>query len=112
MIRKILNAFAPLGVLAILAANTVQAADLAASSAGGPPTDAVITQQIYTALNQDPIHYFRHVDVQVSQGVVTLSGIVWSADSILRAKKIASGVPGVTGVIDQMELERGTAPHA
>lgn len=75
--------------------------------------DGVIAQQVYDALDADPTYFFRHVEVQARHGVVTLSGYVWSTPSIYRAEKIASGVPGVTHVIDQMELERdGVAPHA
>jgi osmotically-inducible protein OsmY len=69
--------------------------------------------QIYDALNADPMYYFRHVNVQVQDGVVTLGGYVWSTPAIYRAEKIAAGMPGVTHVVDQMELERnGIAPHA
>jgi osmotically-inducible protein OsmY len=75
--------------------------------------DAVTAQQVYTALNSDPTYYFRHVDVHVQQGVVTLSGYVWSTPAIYRAKEIVSAVPGVARVVDEMELERdGVAPHA
>ena len=113
MIRNILHTFAALGVAAVLMLNTAQAADAVSSPAGGPQSDARVAQQVYAALNKDPTYYFRHVNVQVQHGVVTLRGYVWSAESIRRAEKIASGVAGVSRVIDQMELERnGTAPHA
>jgi BON domain len=64
-------------------------------------------EHIYGALNADPIYYFRHVDVKVYRGVANLSGYVWSADAIYRARKITSGVPGVTRVeTNQLQLER------
>lgn len=75
--------------------------------------DGLVQEQIYDALNADPTHFFRHVDVEVRNGVVTLSGYVWSVSSLYQAEKIAGQVPGVTRVVDRMELERnGVIPHA
>jgi len=105
--------FATIGALAVLALrlSTGQAASQPVSPAA--QDDGVIQEQVYDALNIDPIYFFRHVDVQVQHGVVTLSGYVWSVPSIYRAEKIAARVPGVTRVIDQMELERdGLTPHS
>ena len=68
--------------------------------------DEVTAEQVHDALDADPIYYFRHVDVHARSGVVTLSGYVWDTHAIYRAQKIAARVPGVTRVIDQMELER------
>ena len=70
-------------------------------------TDEVLANAVYTELNADPVYYFRHVDVQVDNGVAHLSGYVWSADAIYQARKIARNVPGVTGVsTSQLQLER------
>ena len=70
-------------------------------------TDEILANAVYSQLNADPIYYFRHVDVTVDNGVAHLSGYVWSADAIYAARKIASNVPGVTGVrTNQLQLER------
>jgi osmotically-inducible protein OsmY len=69
------------------------AQDVAATS------DEAITKAIYSALNADPQHFFRHVTVSVDKGVATLSGFVHSSSSIYRARAIASKVPGVTHVV-------------
>jgi osmotically-inducible protein OsmY len=61
-------------------------------------SDEAITKAIYSALNADPYHFFRHVKVRVDNGVATLSGFVHSSSSIYRARTIASNVPGVTRV--------------
>jgi osmotically-inducible protein OsmY len=108
-------AFANIGALLLLtlAVNTAQAAPPVASPSGTMEADEIIAEQVYQALNIDPTHYFRHVEVEVHDGVVTLSGFVWSAPSIYRAEEIAAQVPGVTHVVDRMELERnGLLPHA
>ena len=62
-------------------------------------SDEALTKTIYSALNADPHHFFRHVTVRVDNGVATLSGFVHSSSSIFRARTIATGVPGVTRVV-------------
>jgi osmotically-inducible protein OsmY len=70
-------------------------------------SDEVLTNTVYSELNADPIYYFRHVDVRVDNGIAHLSGYVWSTDAIYRARRVASNVPGITGVTtNQLELER------
>jgi len=62
-------------------------------------SDEAITKAIYSGLNADPNHFFRHVTVRVDNGVATLSGFVHSSSSIYRARTIASNTPGVTRVV-------------
>ena len=62
-------------------------------------SDEALTKSIRSALDADPNHYFRHVNVRVDNGVATLSGFVHSSSSIYRARTIASKVPGVTHVV-------------
>jgi hypothetical protein len=82
----------------------------AAPPASAPPTgqptqgvagtsDEALTKAIQSALDADPTHFFRHVNVRVDNGVATLSGFVHSSSSIYRARTIASNVPGVTRVV-------------
>jgi len=70
-------------------------------------SDQVLANAVYSALNADPVYYYRHVDVRVDNGVAHLSGYVWSTPALYRAKTIASKVPGINGVVaNQLELER------
>jgi len=70
-------------------------------------TDEILANTVYSELNTSPTYYFRHVDVRVDNGVADLSGYVWSTDAIYAARKIASNVPGITGVrTNQLQLER------
>jgi osmotically-inducible protein OsmY len=62
-------------------------------------SDEAIAKAITSALNADPHHFFRHVNVRVDNGVANLSGFVWSSQAINRARTIASKVPGVTRVV-------------
>jgi osmotically-inducible protein OsmY len=112
MMRKSIQATIALAGLT-LTFDAAYAANARFSSASQQRAAGVTAEQIYDALNADPTYFFRHVDVQVQQGVVTLGGYVWSTPALYRAEKIAAGVPGVTRVVDQMELERDAlVPHA
>lgn len=102
----------------------ITAAALATSCAAAPPApaarpaaeppghdqgtaDDLLASAIYSALNADPIYYFRHVNVKVYDGVAQLSGYVWSTDAIYRARAIAAHTKGVRRVVsNQLELER------
>jgi osmotically-inducible protein OsmY len=68
--------------------------------------DAATADRVYLALNDNPVFYFRDVDVSVDDGVATLSGYVWTTDALFSAQRIARNVAGVTRVVDRMELER------
>jgi osmotically-inducible protein OsmY len=91
----------------------IAAATLTVSCATAPrerssaPTNDILANAVYSKLNADPTYYFRHVDVSVDQGVARLSGYVWSADAIYRARYLAQSVAGISGVVtSQLELER------
>ncbi len=68
--------------------------------------DTATAERVYAALEANPIYYFRDVEVSVDYGVARLSGYVWTTDALYHAQQIARGVPGVTRVRDEMELER------
>ncbi len=89
------------------------AAALAVACSSAPPkspeqerADEATAERVYAALEGDPVFYFRDVDVSVDSGVVRLSGYVWTTDALYTAQLIARRVPGVTGVRNEMELER------
>jgi osmotically-inducible protein OsmY len=70
--------------------------------------DTTTQTRVYAALNDDPVYFFRHVEVRVDNGVVHLSGLVWTTDAIYRAQQIARSVPGATRVVNHLELERAS----
>jgi osmotically-inducible protein OsmY len=100
--------FGPVPVIVVAAALVGCAAGPARSPAQ-EAADAVAAGRVYAALDANRIYYFRDVDVSVSNGVARLSGYVWSADALYCAEKVARGVPGVTRVADEMQLERAMA---
>ena len=68
--------------------------------------DVALANRVYLALNADPVYFYRHVDVRVDDGVADLSGYVWTSEAMYHARQIARGVPGITRVVNQLELER------
>jgi osmotically-inducible protein OsmY len=77
-----------------------------APNAAAAPTDEELTKAIYSALDADPHHFFRHVTVRVDNGVATLGGFVHTSQAINRARTIAGNVPGVTRVVtNNLSLE-------
>ena len=82
-----------------------QPADAPATRAASPE-DAAIADQVSAALQSEPHHFYRHVTVSVTNGVVRLGGLVYSNDAVARAKEIAHTTPGVSGVEDTIQLER------
>jgi osmotically-inducible protein OsmY len=69
--------------------------------------DQALADRVYATLNDDSVHYYRHVDVTVQGGVADLSGYVWSTEALYRARQITLEVPGVRRVVtSHLELER------
>lgn len=93
---------------------TLLAASLTAGCSTAPPrsvaerqSDLALAAQVEAALDADPRLFARHIDVSVVRGKVYLGGYVWSSDDFYRAPLIARSVPGVTGLVSDMELLRG-----
>jgi hyperosmotically inducible protein len=85
---------------------------VAACAAGPGKTDAQrqadkeTAERVETALNADKTLYAKHISVHADNGVVRLTGYVWDASDFQTAILIAEGVPGVTGVVNDLELNR------
>lgn len=69
-------------------------------------TDEAISGRVIGALSADKVLFARHISVWADGGVVHLAGYVWDVSDLYHAKRIAAAVPGVTRVVDEMELER------
>jgi osmotically-inducible protein OsmY len=96
------------GAIAALAAYSVVACSTAPPrSPAERAADAAAAARVEVALDDDPRIYARHIDVRVDRGVVHLGGFVWSAEDFLFAKNDAAAVPGISTVVNEMELMRG-----
>ena len=86
---------------------------LAAACAADPPrtleqqhSDMSAMKEFYSRLDSDQNYYYPHVTIRVENGVAHLSGYVWNAQALYHAKDVANRVPGVTSVVDTLEVER------
>lgn len=85
---------------------------LAACASGPRKTDAQLqadketAERVETALNADKGLYAKHISVHADNGVVRLTGYVWETSDLQTATLIAEGVQGVTGVVNDLELNR------
>lgn len=69
-------------------------------------TDKETAARVEAALNADKELYAKHISVYADNGVVRLTGYVWNASDFQTAVIIAEGVDGVTGVVNDLELNR------
>ena len=69
--------------------------------------DSEMADRVQLALNSDKVLFARHITIRADDGVVTLSGYVWTPEELALAKDDARGVSGVTKVVDRMEIDRG-----
>lgn len=68
--------------------------------------DRETAERVQTALDADKRLYAKHITVRADNGVVRLSGFVWDPPDLLEAKSVAELVPGVSSVVNDLELER------
>jgi osmotically-inducible protein OsmY len=98
MISKICGAL----VVLLLLASVCLAADKSI-------TDDAIYNQVRIKLADDPVVKGGGLQVDVKQGVVTLSGTVELPVQIEKATKVAKKVKGVKEVINHLELKNKSA---
>jgi osmotically-inducible protein OsmY len=68
--------------------------------------DREMAARVQSALDADKQLYARHITVRADNGVVRLSGFVWDPPDLMEAKRLAELVPGVSSVVNDLELER------
>jgi len=68
--------------------------------------DREMAAHVQSALDADKSLYARHIFVHADNGVVRLTGFVWDPPDIDEAKLVAELVPGVSRVVNDLELER------
>ena len=68
--------------------------------------DKVMAERVEAALNADKALFAKHITAHADNGVVRLTGYVWEPTDFDEANYIASNVPGVTKVVNDLELNR------
>lgn len=84
-----------------------------AACASGPPeteaqlqADKVMAERVEAALNADKALFAKHITAHADNGVVRLTGYIWETTDFEEANYTASNVPGVTKVVNDLELNR------
>ena len=80
-------------------------ASAALSKAGDIAIDSAITMKVKSALLADPDIKSLRIDVDTSDGAVTLNGTVPSAANAERAATVAKGVDGVKSVANRLTVK-------
>jgi osmotically-inducible protein OsmY len=68
--------------------------------------DNATVQRVQQALDGDRTLYARHILIRADNGVVRLSGFVWTQEDLLEAQRIAGSIQGVSRVVNELELQR------
>lgn len=74
-------------------------------------TDATVTTAVKNKLAADPTTSAARINVDTSNGVVTLSGAVPTAAEKSEAERIARNTQGVTQVVNNITVERGESAN-
>lgn len=69
--------------------------------------DVMISRRVKDALEEDPIHKYEFVNVDVFRGVVQLSGWTGTEEQRRTAEQIASRVQGTERVINNISIVPG-----
>ncbi|HEU4341331.1 MAG TPA: BON domain-containing protein [Candidatus Binatia bacterium] len=78
---------------------------LTGKTAGQNVDDATITASVKSTLVADKAANLTRVDVDTNKGVVSLNGVVESADQKRRAEQLARRVDGVKSVINNLQVQ-------
>jgi hyperosmotically inducible periplasmic protein len=85
---------------------------VAACASGPPETDAqrqadkAMAERVEAALNADRSLFAKHITAHANNGVVRLTGYVWESGDFEEATSVASTIPGVVKVVNDLELNR------
>ena len=78
-------------------------------TAGRNVDDAALTASVKASLVSDKASNLTRIDVDTTNGVVALNGVVESPEQRSRAEQLASRVDGVKKVINNLQVQRRTS---
>jgi osmotically-inducible protein OsmY len=73
-------------------------------------TDAATARRVYAALESDRLHLYIGLDVVVRDRVAYISALTFDPAVRDAATQIARGVPGVSQVVNQIDVEAASGP--
>ena len=92
-------------VLTVSCLSMVGCQSTTGKTAGQTMDDATITASVQAKLSSDRLSNFSRIDVDTERGVVTLNGVVKSADQKLRVAEMAREVKGVRSVNNNLQVQ-------
>jgi hyperosmotically inducible periplasmic protein len=101
MTKQILKTWVA-GVIVFLMLAGCQA--MTGKTAGQNVDDAAMTSRVKTALTMDKAVNLTRIDVDTSNGVVSLNGIVDTPEQKARAEDIVQRVSGVRGINNNLQV--------
>lgn len=102
----IMNRAACAGFALTLLCGVAACATGPAKSDAQQQADRETAARVQAALDADKHLYARHITVRADSGVVRLTGFVWESPDLFEAKSVAELVPGVSSVVNDLELQR------
>lgn len=70
--------------------------------------DAATAARVYAALQADRLHFYIGLEVRVRYGATYIGGLTFDASVRDAATEIARKVPGVTKVVNEIEVSAGS----
>lgn len=74
-------------------------------------TDTGITASVQAKLTTDKVSNFSRIDVDTERGIVTLNGVVRTAQDRDRAERLAREVDGIRGLNNNLQIQ-GQSPQS
>lgn len=99
---KVFSFFAVTMLMALL----IGCQAMTGKSAGQNVDDATITASVKSTLVADKAANLTRVDVDTNRGVVSLNGVVESAEQKSRAEQLARRVDGVRKVVNNLQVQK------
>ena len=75
-------------------------------TAGQNIDDSTLTGSVKTKLASDKVSSLTRIDVDSTNGVVALNGVVESAEQRARAQELAAQVNGVKRVVNNLQVQK------
>jgi len=86
-------------------------ASIPPESAQQVQADTATADRLYAALEADRLHLYIGLAVQVRNGTAYISALTFDPSVRDEATQIARNVPGVTKVVNEIEVNAGSAGH-
>jgi hypothetical protein len=105
-VSRVIKCMPYVGVAAAVLCGAVACASSPPKTDAQLQADRVMAERVEAALGADKALFAKHITAHADNGIVHLTGYVWEASDFQEAVSIAEGVPGVTRVVNDLELNR------